>query len=95
MQFIFAALLPPTFVTAATGTQIGAATVIGALFHGGANYFGTAGGVTVERMPQATISGQGPGTNVVNYRIEAAMGWANAIDYDKTGRGVTFMIDAL
>ncbi len=86
----------PTFVTGASGTQLGSATLMGIVGPFGAGYAGTAIGVGVERMPQATIDGAGPEQNIINYRIEAASGYVNAIDgATPTGVGFTILIDAV
>ena len=84
----------PVFVTKATGTQLGVATLMGVVGPFGAGTWATADAVSVERMPQATVDGLGPEQNIVNYRIEGAFGYANGVDYDGTGRGFTPLIDA-
>ena len=86
----------PTYVTGATGAQLGVATVMAIVGPWGAGSVGIANGVTVERMPQATVGANGPANNIVNYLIEGAMGYVNAIDgAAPTGVGFTILIDAV
>jgi hypothetical protein len=89
----------PSFVTKATGAQLGDAgppistTLLAVIGPFGAGYHASALPLGVERMPQATVNAKGPEQNIVNYRIEAAMGYANGVDYDNTGRGFTILVD--
>jgi hypothetical protein len=85
----------PSALTVATGTELGVATVMAIVgpFHAGA--WGTNGSMTSERMPQATVDGQGPGTGMVQYLNRAAMGYANGIDAAANGTGFTILIDAV
>lgn len=83
----------PSFITGATGTQLGNATLMGIVGPWDAGHAATAIGVEVTRMDQATINGVGPEQNIVNYRVEGADGYANGIDHDATGRGFTILID--
>ena len=86
----------PEYVTRGlTGTAVGVPTLMGVIGPFGAGVVGNAMSVTVERMEQATIDGKGPRENIVNYRCEAANGYANGVDYDNTGRGFTILVDAL
>lgn len=85
----------PTFLTGCTGLQMGDANILGVVGPFNASYVAMNGGVSVERMPQATINSVGPEQNIVNYRLESAIGYANGVDYDATGRGFTFLIDAI
>ena len=85
----------PVFTTMATGTQLGAATLLGVVAPFGSMEWASAGGVAVDYLPQATISGNGPGNNIENWRIEGAFGTASGIDYDDTGRGSVALIDAV
>lgn len=89
-------LLPvPSFLTGATGTQIGAATVMGVIGPFRASVVARNIGLGIERMTQATVNGAGPEQNINNYRVESALGYVNGIDYDATGRGFRFLIDAV
>lgn len=89
----------PLSLTLATGTQLGDAgppvstTLLAVAGPFGAGYHASAIELGVERMPQATVNGKGPEQNIVNYRIEAAMGYANGVDYDNTGRGFVILVD--
>lgn len=86
----------PTYVTGATGAQLGVGTIMAIVGPWGAGSVGIANGVTVERMPQATVGANGPGNNIVNYLIEGAMGYVNAIDgVTPTGVGFSILIDAV
>jgi len=83
----------PMFATGATGTQLGEATVMAIVgpFHAGA--WASNQSLQTERRPDATVDSQGPGTGMVQYLNRAAMGYANGIDYDNTGRGFTCLVD--
>lgn len=84
----------PMFETGATGAQLNEATVMAIVgpFHAGT--WGANGSLRTERRPDATVDSQGPGTGMVQYLNRAAMGYANGIDYDNTGRGFVCLIDA-
>lgn len=87
----------PTFLTGCTGAQMGttvpAGAILGAIVPTGSKV-AVNRNVRVTPMPQATINSVGPEQNIVNYKIESAMGYANGVDHDATGRGWTFLIDA-
>jgi len=85
----------PVFTTLATGTQLGAASLLGVVGPFGSMEWATAQGVAVDYLPQATIAGRGPEQNIENWRIEAAFGVASGIDVDNTGTGAVALIDAV
>lgn len=88
----------PVFITKATAAQLGgAASLMGVVGPFGAGHWASAESVSVERMPQATVNAKGPEQNIVNYRIESAFGYGNAIDRaaTRTGVGFTTLIDAI
>jgi hypothetical protein len=84
----------PTFMTGATGTQLGTASLLAVIgpFHAGV--WGANGGMTTERRPDATVDSQGPGTGMVQYLNRAAMGYVNGIDTAGNGLGFRCLIDA-
>ena len=85
----------PTFETGATGTQLGVATVMAIVGPFNAGAWAANGSLSVERMAQATVDSQGPGTGMVQYGLTAAMGYANGIDPTPNGTGFSILVDAV
>jgi hypothetical protein len=82
-------------VTQLTGTQLGVPSLMGIIGPFSAGHWASALGVTIERMPQATVAAKGPEQNIVNYRVEGAFGYGNGVDKINTGVGFTPLIDAV